>query len=253
MCNYWEMKPRDNNCFRSSKTCPKPGLRQNWKKNRMPSCVFLHFVSSRVSPVGWPFHRPLSVGNKQAQCIAAVALGVDCNVHPQGLLTLGALKIPELGTHTLYSHPTSRVSWKASAWLWHFPHTPRTLGWAGLLSKKGRCLSFDSYADGYIRGQQQWWEPLGRSFLIPQQTTQGSTLRWTSWLLGIIASSDDQWVRKPRRRRRIYWALCQPLDERARGQEDHWRGDSALSSNSASCVRQPKWDAGMYWISFSDL
>ena len=86
----------------------------------MPSCVFLHFVSSRVSPVGWPFHRSLSVGNKQAQCIAAVALGVDCNVHPQGLLTLGALKIPELGTHTLYSHPTSRVSWKASAWLWHF-------------------------------------------------------------------------------------------------------------------------------------
>ena len=26
----------------------------------------------------------------QAQCIAAVALGVDCSVHPQGLMNLGA-------------------------------------------------------------------------------------------------------------------------------------------------------------------
>jgi len=50
----------------------------------------------------------------KAQCIGAVALGLDCNVHPQGLLSLG---------------------------------------WAGLLSRKGRCLSFDSYADGYIRGE----------------------------------------------------------------------------------------------------
>jgi len=54
-----------------------------------------------------------AVNRDKQQCVGAVALGLDCQIAPQALLSLG---------------------------------------WAGLVSKKGRCLSFDSFADGYIRG-----------------------------------------------------------------------------------------------------
>ncbi|CAJ1420384.1 unnamed protein product, partial [Effrenium voratum] len=87
--------------------------------NRISFCMGIHgpnfFIDLEGAASLTAFNLAVdSVQRDKAQCIAAVALGVDCNVHPQGLLPLG---------------------------------------WAGLLSKKGRCLSFDSYADGYIRGE----------------------------------------------------------------------------------------------------
>lgn len=87
--------------------------------NRISFCMGIHgpnfFIDLEGAASLTAFNLAVdSVQRDKAQCIAAVALGVDCNVHLQGLLTLG---------------------------------------WAGLLSKKGRCLSFDSYADGYIRGE----------------------------------------------------------------------------------------------------
>ncbi|CAK9076066.1 unnamed protein product [Durusdinium trenchii] len=87
--------------------------------NRISFCMGIHgpnfFIDLEGAASLTAFNLAVdSVQRDKAQCIAAVALGVDCNVHPQGLLTLG---------------------------------------WAGLLSRKGRCLSFDSYADGYIRGE----------------------------------------------------------------------------------------------------
>lgn len=54
-----------------------------------------------------------SIQREKPQCTAAVAMGMDCNIHPSGLLQIS---------------------------------------WAGLTSKKGRCLSFDNFADGFIRG-----------------------------------------------------------------------------------------------------
>jgi len=87
--------------------------------NRISFCMGIHgpnfFIDLEGAASLTAFNLAVdSVQRDKAQCTAAVALGVDCNVHPQGLLILG---------------------------------------WAGLLSKKGRCLSFDGYADGYIRGE----------------------------------------------------------------------------------------------------
>lgn len=87
--------------------------------NRISFCMGIHgpnfFIDLEGSASLIAFNLAVdSIQPDKAQCVGSVALGVDCNVHPQGLLQLS---------------------------------------WANVLSKKGRCLSFDTYADGYIRGE----------------------------------------------------------------------------------------------------
>eukprot|EP00439_Symbiodinium_sp_Y106_P049800 s652_g6.t1 len=87
--------------------------------NRISFCMGIHgpnfFIDLEGAASLIAFNLAVdSIQPDKAQCIGSVALGVDCNVHPQGLLQLS---------------------------------------WANVLSKKGRCLSFDTYADGYVRGE----------------------------------------------------------------------------------------------------